>query len=103
MACFSEETANGIGEASPHRALISQRATAAPRQRVHASLPSRIGRRPPAAEQAGLLEAMERRVNCAFRQFEFAAATATNFLNNGIAVRWAARQRREHDHVKMTL
>src|SRR5246127_3801324 len=101
MAWMSEQAADRIGEALPNPPLVGKRAVSALCQRVDAPLPSRLRRRPMAAEQASLLEPMERRVNRPLRQLEGAAAAALDLLDHRIAVRRPARQRGEHDHVEV--
>jgi len=98
---MSEQAADRIGEALPNRPLVGKRAGSALCQRVDAPLPSRLRRRPMAAEQASLLEPMERRVNRPLRQLEGAAAAALDLLDHRIAMRRPARQRCEHDHVEV--
>src|SRR5262249_17994185 len=101
MAWMSEQAADRIGEPLPNRPLVGKRAGSALCQRVDAPLPSRLRRRPMAAEQASPLEPMERRVNRPLRQLEGAAAAALDLLDHRIAMRRPARQRGEHDHVEV--
>src|ERR1700736_2227771 len=101
MAWMSEQAADRIDEALPNRPLVGRRAGSARGQRVDAPLPSGLRRRPMAAEQASLLEPMERRVNRPLRQLEGAAAAALDLLDHRIAMRRPARQRGEHDHVEV--
>src|ERR1700737_2339511 len=101
MARVSEQAADRIGEALPNRPLVGKRAGSALCERVDAPLPSRRRRRPMTAEQASLLEPMERRVNRPLRQLEGAAAAALDLLDHRITMRRPARQRGEHDHVEV--
>jgi hypothetical protein len=102
MARFSEETADSIGKAPPDCTLISQSGAATPRQRINSAPPSRLRRRPPAAEQTRLFEAVECRVNRSFGQIERTAAAAADLLDDSVAMRRAARECGEHDHVEVT-
>jgi hypothetical protein len=102
MARFSEETADCIGKAPPEGTLISQGDAAAPRQRINSALSSRLRRRPPAAEQTRLFEAVECRVDRSFGQIERTTAAAADLLDDSVAMRRAARERGEHDHVEVT-
>jgi hypothetical protein len=102
MARFSEETADGIGKAPPDGTLISQGAAAAPCQRINSALPSRLRPGPATAEQTRLFEAVERRVDRSFGQIERTAAAATDLLDDSVAMRRAARECGEHDHVEVT-
>jgi hypothetical protein len=86
MARFPEETADCIGKAPPEGALISQRAAAAPCQRINSALPSRLRRHPPAAEQTRLFEAVECGVDRSFGQIEPTAAAAADLLDDSVAV-----------------
>src|SRR5438270_285979 len=99
MARFSEETADSIGKAPPDGTLISQGAAAAPCQRINSAPPSRLRRGPTASEQTRLFEAVECRVNRSFGQIERTAAAAANLLDDRVAMRRAARERGEHNHV----
>src|SRR5215831_14181954 len=101
MARMSEQATDRIGEALPNRSFFGKRAGSAFGQRVDAPLPSRLRLRPMAAEQASLLEPMERWVDRPLRQLECATAAAMNLLNYRIAVRRPARQCGEHDHVEV--
>src|SRR3984893_13520519 len=101
MAPVSEQAADRIGEALPNRPLGGKAAGSPFWGRVDAPLPPSLRRRPRAAEQARLLEPMERRVNRPLRQLEGAAAAALDLLDHRIAMRRPARQRGEHDHVEV--
>src|ERR1700746_85067 len=96
-----EKTTDSIREPLPDDTLIGERTRPALRQRIDAPPPSGFGRRPMAAEKAGLLESMQRGIDRSFRQFEGAAAAALNLLNDRIAMRRPARQRGDHDHVEV--
>src|SRR5215469_1140261 len=98
---MSKQAANCIGKTLPNRPLVGKRAGSTLCQRVDAPPPSRLRRRPVAAEQASLLESMERRVNRPLRQLEGAAAAALDLLDHRITMRRPARQRGEHDHVQV--
>ena len=58
---MSEQAADRIDEALPNRPLVGKRAGSVLCQRIDAPLPSGFRRRPMAAQQAGLLQPMERR------------------------------------------
>src|SRR5713101_3221153 len=54
-------------------------------------------------KQARLLETMQHRIDRPLREVERTSAPALEFLDDGVAVGGARRQRREHDHVEMPL
>src|ERR1700738_4916503 len=101
IAAFPEETADGIAEALPNGCLIGQVANAARGQRVDAPAPPRLAGRPLAAEQARLLQPMQRRIDGSLGQLEGAAGAAVDLLDDGVTMRRPARQRGQHDHVEM--
>ena len=49
-----------------------------------------------------MFEAVECRVNRSFGQIERTAAAAANLLDDRVAMRRAARERGEHNHVEVT-
>src|SRR5215470_12715044 len=101
MAHLAEEAANRVGKAPPDRMMVGEGTATTGGQRIDAPSPSRLPRRPAAAQQASLLQAVQGGVNRALGQIEGATATATNLLDHRVAVRRAARQRGEHDHVEV--
>jgi hypothetical protein len=54
-------------------------------------------------QETRLFQPMKGRINRPLRQRERAPTAAMDFLDDGIAVRRAARERREHDHVQVAL
>src|SRR5262249_13015087 len=98
-----EETADGLGKLLPDRPPLAELAPTAPGDRIHAPPSPGIGRHPAPGQKPGLLEPMQHRVDCPFREIERAAAPALDLLDTGVAVGGARRQRGEHDHVEMSL
>src|SRR5579863_3027749 len=103
MARFSDEAPDGVDKSLPRRPVSGQRSLTTGRQRIYPSLSPGLRRGPPAAEQAHLFQTMERRINGSFRQIEIAAAAPTDFLDHRITMRGTIRERRQNDHLKMTL
>src|SRR5215471_5142666 len=101
MGLVSEQAADGISKPLPQRAMVRQRALAAARHLVDAPLAPGVGGGPLAREEPRLLQPVQRRIDRAFRQVEGAAALLPDLLDDAIAMRGAARERREHDHVEM--
>src|SRR5580700_8600459 len=101
IAAFPEETADGIAEALPNGCLIGQVANAARGQRVDTPAPPRLAGGPLAAEQARLLQPMQRRIDGSLGQLEGARGAAVDLLDDRVTMRRSARQRGQHDHVEM--
>src|SRR5215475_12033958 len=91
---LSKQAADGIGKSLPERAVIRQRAFAAPRHLVDAALAPGLARGPVAREVAGLLEAVQGRIDRALGQVEGAAAASLDLLDDAVAMRRPARERR---------
>src|ERR1700730_19312219 len=96
IAASPEETVEGTPEALPNGCLIGQVANAARGQRVDAPAPPRLAGRPLAAEQARLLQPMQRRIDGSLGQLGGAARAAVDLLDDGGTVRRTAPQRGEH-------
>src|SRR5262249_7227978 len=62
-----------------------------------------LGCHPATGNQAGLLETMQDWVDRPLWEVEGATAPALDFLDDGVAVGGACRQRRQHDHIEMPL
>src|SRR5690242_21868416 len=97
MALASEQSADGLGETLPQRAMVRQRPLSAPGHPVDAPLAPGLSRGPVARQIAAFLEAMQRRIDRSFRQVERAAAARPDLLDDAVAMRRTARERREHD------
>jgi predicted ester cyclase len=103
MFRFSEHAADCGGKPLPGGLMVSQGASATPGQGINPPLPTGFPHSPTTAQETCLLETMQRRVDRAFRQVEFTAAASADLLNDRRAMRWARRQRGEHDHIEVTL
>src|SRR5262249_22668127 len=82
------------GKLIPYGPPLGKRPVSASGQGIDASAPSGIGGDPPAGQQAGLLEAVQRRIDCAFGKVECLIAPAANFLDDRVAMRRAGGQSR---------
>jgi hypothetical protein len=103
MFRFSEHAADCGGKPLPDGLMVSQGASATPGQSINPPLSAGFPRAPTATQETCLLETMQRRIDRAFRQVEFAATAFADFLNDCVAMRRTRRQRGEHDHIQMTL
>src|SRR5216684_4813499 len=99
----SKETSNCLGKLLPYLTPASKRPVSALGHAIDPAPTSCVGRYPAAGEQPCLLQAMQRRVDGAFRKIERTAAPASDFLDDRIAVRWPRRQGGEDDHVEVAL
>jgi hypothetical protein len=77
---LSKQVADGIGKSLPERAVIQERTFAAPRHLVDAALAPRLGRSPVAREVAGILEAVQGRIDRTLGQIEGASAPSLDLL-----------------------
>src|SRR5262245_44018185 len=66
-------------------------------------LAPRVGSSPATGKKARLLETMQRRVDCSFRQIKCLRALALDCLDDRIAMGWARRQSGQYDQVKVAL
>src|SRR6202023_1958190 len=98
-----EQPGDRLGKLLPHRAALPELPLAPLRQLVDPSPSPRLGGRPASDQEARVLETVQHRVDRPLRELERTRAPPLDLLDDGIAVRGARRQRREHDHVEMPL
>src|SRR5215472_6129738 len=99
----AEQAANRRGKLLPDGALLGERAGSACSQGINAPVPSGLRGNPPARQQTGLLETMQRRIDGALGEVEGLTTATANFLNDRVAVRRPRGQRGKDDHVEMPL
>src|SRR5258708_31325286 len=84
----------------PDRAPLSGRARAGAGKSIDPPLSPGFGGRPATGKEARLLETMQCRVDCSFREIEGLPALALDCLDDGVAVGWARRQSGQYDQVE---
>src|SRR5215510_188703 len=75
---------------------------AAAGQSIDPPLSAGVGGRPATGKKACLLETMQRRIDCPFREIEGLPALALDRLDDGIAMGRARRQRGQYDQVEVS-
>jgi hypothetical protein len=93
---------NSTGKCVPGFSILQQGAVAGARDLVYTPA-ARCSRRPTARQKASRLEMMQRGIDRALRQVEYAATRASQPLDDGIAVRRLFSQDREQEHIEISL